>query len=905
MRRPEAWSVDLASFIAACLEKDATARASAAALQAHPFVSRGTALTNAAVLSMLRRAASARASRASSAAASGGDGTVGGGTMDLMDATGSLAGTVLADEGTGTLGGTLQQSAGTAAGNTAVPTAAVAAAAAAQGAALDGTLPAGAGAAVAAAVAAGAGGVADACAGYELTASDVYGTMPSASGADGAPPPLSAFGSGGTLGGSGGTLGGSGGTLGDDGSLRLGGHLGIGGGDLLESLYDSTLLLEGATLPSEESLAWRDGAADGGGGADGGREGGDGGGGGRGVDPMSGLLRAGDTWPDIRAGFEPVHYPTLLPGDTEASAAVGMLAAGGTLPVGGTLVAGGTPVASGTTAGGDTLVAGQSTLLASDAQAMGGGGGTVEGVGAERGGSSVREGIAAMRQQQQQQQQQRNQEDEQHETRMEDAAPPPRPGCCSSASAAASFAAACAATPQRASTSLQGAEATPSPDLSCKEPSPALSSPMLSPDLPARAVTGSSVTPSATGGSAVDVADAGDDDVDYAAVDALAANLAVVSLTANENYFPPPSQAPAADVGGGLQPADISGSAAAGAAAGGSAAAGSVASPPLEVGLLVRLASAEVKAVETAAAPPAYVPPHRRQASRGQLPPPMQKSSVSSSRSVGDGGVGDGGSWRRDEGGGAAGQARHTGRGFEQLCALAHASSRNDAYLKEHALPVYLNGLSSPDAAMQQAALNALLAIILRAPPTAPSAQAAAADGGSAGTAKVLNEVLETVLSQAFLPNTGQSLKLLTTLALQPHSASRLALPAKFDSLLTIIHLKAFGEPHKDYAAAAQALHVVHAIMLHAANGISLEQAEKVVDLTNRLVALDGLAEGAAAREAAIEAAKHTAQQARDMHPDAAFPTAVSHESDDRSEPESPLIKSLSRGIRRLSGQGP
>ena len=148
-------------------------------------------------------------------------------------------------------------------------------------------------------------------------------------------------------------------------------------------------------------------------------------------------------------------------------------------------------------------------------------------------------------------------------------------------------------------------------------------------------------------------------------------------------------------------------------------------------------------------------------------------------------------------------------------------------------------------------------------------------------TAKVLESVLETVLGMAFLPGSGQSLKLLTTLALQPHCASRLALPSKLDSVLTIVSMKALGEP-RDLHSAAQALKVVDAIMLHATQTISVEQAQRVVSQCDTIVTLlgEGGGSGASAlggpEEAALEAARHTGQQARELHP-AAYPGAGDH----------------------------
>ena len=102
LQEPQKWSEEMASFLACCLVKDAPERHSAQQLEQMPFVQRGVSLGMAPVLSMLRRAASAKASRASGSGS--GDGTASGGTIDLMEGTISLAGTICGRTLTSTTG---------------------------------------------------------------------------------------------------------------------------------------------------------------------------------------------------------------------------------------------------------------------------------------------------------------------------------------------------------------------------------------------------------------------------------------------------------------------------------------------------------------------------------------------------------------------------------------------------------------------------------------------------------------------------------------------------------------------------------------------------------------------------------------------------------------------------------
>ena len=96
------------------------------------------------------------------------------------------------------------------------------------------------------------------------------------------------------------------------------------------------------------------------------------------------------------------------------------------------------------------------------------------------------------------------------------------------------------------------------------------------------------------------------------------------------------------------------------------------------------------------------------------------------------------------------------------------------------------------------------------------------------------------------------------------------------------------SEP-RDMGSAAQALKVVDAILLHATDAISFEQAQRIVSQCDALEALllDELQTkgSGVAEEAALEAARHTGQQAREMHPES-FPGSGDH----------------TQRIRRLSG---
>ena len=124
LARPELWSADMADCLSGCLAKDAADRLSASALLEHSFTRKGVALGMEPVRTMLLRATTGRTSSSGGAAAPTAEATI-----DLMDKTASVAGTLPAGAtlpagGALAAGGTLPAAGGLPASGT-LPTAGV------------------------------------------------------------------------------------------------------------------------------------------------------------------------------------------------------------------------------------------------------------------------------------------------------------------------------------------------------------------------------------------------------------------------------------------------------------------------------------------------------------------------------------------------------------------------------------------------------------------------------------------------------------------------------------------------------------------------------------------------------------------------------------------------------------
>ena len=148
--------------------------------------------------------------------------------------------------------------------------------------------------------------------------------------------------------------------------------------------------------------------------------------------------------------------------------------------------------------------------------------------------------------------------------------------------------------------------------------------------------------------------------------------------------------------------------------------------------------------------------------------------------------------------------------------------------------PVLLRGLASPDTALQQTALAALLALSTHAP--------------EAQQGMVERSLLETVLGMAFYNGKAvrqQALQLLGALAANGSCVRLLCEPALFKTTLSITKIQA---EHADHAATAQALRIVHVLLQ--ADGLKAEQTQAALEAATLLSACEDEAVRAAAKQA-------------------------------------------------------
>ena len=156
---------------------------------------------------------------------------------------------------------------------------------------------------------------------------------------------------------------------------------------------------------------------------------------------------------------------------------------------------------------------------------------------------------------------------------------------------------------------------------------------------------------------------------------------------------------------------------------------------------------------------------------------------------------------------------------FVELARAAATPERAPQLVAAGATSVLLRGLASPELALQQLALQALLSLSLHAP--------------EAQQRLVERSLLETVLGMAFYNGRSvrqQALHLLATLAANTSCAKILCEEVHFKTILPIIRLQA---EHTDHVATVQALHLVDALLAN--DGLRTEQLPPALALAKQL----------------------------------------------------------------------
>jgi len=149
-------------------------------------------------------------------------------------------------------------------------------------------------------------------------------------------------------------------------------------------------------------------------------------------------------------------------------------------------------------------------------------------------------------------------------------------------------------------------------------------------------------------------------------------------------------------------------------------------------------------------------------------------------------------------------------------------------------LNLFLAGLTSPDAELQQAALRALLALAVRAPEAQQSIL-------------VTHSMLETVLGMAFMKPQQvrhQALQLLNVLAVNPLCVRYLCQSNEFKAVLALARI--FSDEKRDYVAAERALQIINALL--EAASLSPDQVEAAKKLISPMVRCTSEAVAAHAR---------------------------------------------------------